>query len=90
MEDSTHASSSASVASTDLITLSQEISRLGTIFSEKDFTQKEKAELRKFFTVNPIQRNVLNLLSTITNDNEKLNYLKEFLPTSMFLHESIK
>ncbi|CAB4374633.1 unnamed protein product [Rhizophagus irregularis] len=84
--DSTHASSSTSTraspltSSADLVALSQEISRLGTIFNEQEFSQKEKAELRKFFTVEVNQRkDILILISTLTNDREKLNYLKEFL-----------
>ncbi|CAI2189932.1 16769_t:CDS:2 [Funneliformis geosporum] len=84
--DSTHASSSTSTrtspltSSADLVALSQELSRLDTIFNEQEFTQKEKAELRKFFTVEATQRkDILDLISTLTNDREKLNYLKEFL-----------
>ncbi|GBB89602.1 hypothetical protein RclHR1_16330004 [Rhizophagus clarus] len=89
--DSTHASSltftrtSPSTSSADLLALSQEISRLSTIFNEQEFTQKNKAELRKFFTVEVTQRkDILDLISTLTNDREKLNYLKEFL-TGIFL-----
>ncbi|GES98289.1 hypothetical protein GLOIN_2v1847979 [Rhizophagus clarus] len=84
--DSTHASSSTSTraspstSSADLLALSQEISRLGTIFNEQEFTQKDKAQLRKFFTVEVTQRkDILDLISTLTNDREKLDYLKEFL-----------
>ncbi|GBB94752.1 hypothetical protein RclHR1_24090001 [Rhizophagus clarus] len=89
--DSTHASSSTSTraspstSSSDLLALSQEISRLSEIFNEQEFTQKDKAELRKFFTVEVTQRkDILDLISTLTNDREKLNYLKEFL-TGIFL-----
>ena len=82
--DSTHASSSTS-SEEDLLALSKEISRLGKIFSEQEFTQKEKAELRKFFIVEPTQRkDIFKLIFTLTDDSDKLNFLKEFL-TGIFL-----
>jgi hypothetical protein len=86
MEGSTHASSSAPTTPTDLIKLGQEIVRLGTVSKETGFTQEEQAKLGKFFTVNPnIREDVLSYLFFLTEDKEKLNYLKEFLPTGMFL-----
>ena len=78
-------SSSSTSSEEDLLALSKEISRLGKIFSEQEFTQKEKAELRKFFIVEPAQRkDIFKLLFTLTDDIDKLDLLKEFL-TGIFL-----